>query len=267
MQRHKVSVVTTVYNDRENLKKVIRQVQSQDYENIEYIIVDGGSTDGTLDVIREAERQFRKGAAGENAGTEADGSTTANIEFRWISEPDKGIYDAINKGMKMATGDILGCCFDQYAAPDVLTRMVDIIEKEGTDGVHGDLYYMDGEKIVRHWHQGQGSIRTGWMPGHPTLYLRREVYETFGYYKTDYRISADYEFMIRILKDNQVKLSYLPEVLIYMAHGGTSTNSLGAYVAGMKEGHRALKENGVRFAWFTDFCRILRVLVQFVKKV
>ena len=125
---------------------------------------------------------------------------------------------------------------------------------------------MDGEKIVRHWHQGQGKIRYGWMPGHPTLYLRREVYETYGYYKTDYRISADYEFMIRILKDEKVKLSYLPEVLIYMSHGGTSTNSLGAYLEGMKEGHRALRENGVRFAWFTDLCRTLRVLVQFVKK-
>lgn len=248
MQKPKVSIVTAIYNDRENLKKIIQQVLSQDYENIEYIIVDGGSVDGTLDVIREVEKSFQ------------------NLELKWISEPDRGIYDAINKGMKMATGDILGCCFDQYAAPDVLTKMVNIMEAEGTDGVHGDLYYMEGEKIVRHWHQGQGSIRTGWMPGHPTLYLRREVYEKYGYYKTDYRISADYEFMIRILKDGKVKLSYLPEVLIYMAHGGTSTNSLGAYLAGMKEGHRALKENGVRFAWFTDLCRVLRVLVQFVKK-
>lgn len=106
----------------------------------------------------------------------------------------------------------------------------------------------------------------GWMPGHPTLYLRRSVYENFGYYRTDYRISADYEFMIRILKDGKVRLSYLPEVLIRMSHGGTSTNSLGAYLAGMKEGHRALKENGIPMAAFTDFCRTLRVLAQFVKK-
>lgn len=250
MHNPKVSIVTATYQDQENLKKVIRQVQSQDYENIEYIIVDGGSSDGTLDVIREAERSFRE----------------EGRELKWISEPDKGIYDAINKGMKLATGEILGCCFDQFAAPDVLTKMVRIIEQEGTDGVHGDLYYMDGEKIVRHWHQGQGKIRYGWMPGHPTLYLRRQVYETYGYYKTDYRISADYEFMIRILKDGKVKLSYLPEVLIYMSHGGTSTNSLGAYLEGMKEGHRALRENGVRFAWFTDVCRTLRVLLQFVRK-
>ena len=247
MENPKVSIITTTYNDKENLKKIIAQVKNQDYANIEYVIVDGGSTDGTLEVIAEAAEYF-------------------GSRLKWISEKDKGIYDAINKGIRLSTGDILGCCFDQYAGPDVISKMVTIMEKEGTDGVHGDLYYMEGDKVVRYWHQGQGNIRFGWMPGHPTLYLRKSVYDKYGLYKTDYRISADYEFMIRILKDDKVKLSYLPEVLIYMSHGGTSTNSLGAYLAGMKEGHRALRENGVRFAWFTDLCRTLRVLAQFAKK-
>lgn len=247
MENPKVSIITTTYNDKENLKKIIVQVKNQDYANIEYVIVDGGSTDGTLEVIAEAAEYF-------------------GDRLKWISEKDKGIYDAINKGIRLSTGDILGCCFDQYAGPDVISKMVAIMEKEGTDGVHGDLYYMEGDKVVRYWHQGQGNIRFGWMPGHPTLYLRKSVYDKYGLYKTDYRISADYEFMIRILKDDKVKLSYLPEVLIYMSHGGTSTNSLGAYLAGMKEGHRALRENGVRFAWFTDLCRTLRVLAQFAQK-
>lgn len=247
MENPKVSIITTTYNDKENLKKIIAQVKNQDYANIEYVIVDGGSTDGTLEVIAEAAEYF-------------------GSRLKWISEKDKGIYDAINKGIRLSTGDILGCCFDQYAGPDVISKMVEIMEKEGTDGVHGDLYYMEGDKVVRYWHQGQGNIRFGWMPGHPTLYLRKSVYDKYGLYKTDYRISADYEFMIRILKDDKVKLSYLPEVLIYMSHGGTSTNSLGAYLAGMKEGHRALRENGVRFAWFTDLCRTLRVLAQFAQK-
>lgn len=248
MENPKVSIITTTYNDKENLKKIIAQVKKQDYDNIEYVIVDGGSTDGTREVIAEAEAYF-------------------GDRLKWISEKDKGIYDAINKGIRLSTGDILGCCFDQYAGPDVISKMVDIMEKEGTDGVHGDLYYMEGDKVVRYWHQGQGNIRYGWMPGHPTLYLKKSVYDKYGLYKTDYRISADYEFMIRILKNKKVKLSYLPEVLIYMSHGGTSTNSLGAYLAGMKEGHRALRENGVRFAWFTDLCRTLRVLAQFIKKM
>ena len=241
----KVSIITTTYNDSANLRKTIRQIEAQDYANIEYIIVDGASKDDTLEVIADAKERF-------------------GDRLVWISEKDSGIYDAINKGLRLATGDFIGLCFDQFAAPDVISKMVSIMEKEGTDGVHGDLNYVDGEKIVRKWRQGQGNIRTGWMPGHPTLYLRKEVYETYGLYKTDYRSSADYEYMIRILKDGKVKLSYIPEVLIKMSHGGTSTNGLGAYLEGLKEGHRALKENGVKFAFVTDLLRILRVLRQFV---
>ena len=241
----KVSVVTTTYNDIENLKRILAEVKRQTYPNIEHIIVDGGSTDGTVDLLKELEEK--------EPG-----------RISWMSEKDNGIYDAINKGICMATGDIVGCCFDRYADEGVLLRMVEIMEKEGTDGVHGDLCYMDGDRIVRKWHQGQGVIRSGWMPGHPTLYLKKEVYDRFGLYRTDYRISGDYEFMVRILYRKEVTLSYLPEILIYMSHGGTSTNSLGAYVESMMEGHRALVENHVPFAWVTDLCRVVRVLSQFV---
>lgn len=241
----KVSVVTTTYNDIENLKRILAEVKKQTYPNIEHIIVDGGSTDGTVELLKELEEK--------EPG-----------RISWMSEKDNGIYDAINKGINMATGDIVGCCFDRYADEGVLMRMVETMEKEGTDGVHGDLCYMDGDRIVRKWHQGQGVIRSGWMPGHPTLYLKKEVYDRFGLYRTDYRISGDYEFMVRILYRKEVTLSYLPEILIYMSHGGTSTNSLGAYVESMLEGHRALVENHVPFAWVTDLCRVVRVLSQFV---
>ena len=241
----KVSVVTTTYNDIENLKRILAEVKRQTYPNIEHIIVDGGSTDGTVDLLKELEEK--------EPG-----------RISWMSEKDNGIYDAINKGIRMATGEIVGCCFDRYADEGVLMRMVEIMEKEGTDGVHGDLCYMDGDRIVRKWHQGQGVIRSGWMPGHPTLYLKKEVYDRFGLYRTDYRISGDYEFMVRILYRKEVTLSYLPEILIYMSHGGTSTNSLGAYVESKMEGHRALVENHVPFAWVTDLCRVVRVLSQFV---
>ena len=247
MSDMKVSIITTTYNDAGNLARIMEEILKQDYKNIEYIVVDGKSTDNTMEVIQEYEPRFHG-------------------KMRYISEKDKGIYDALNKGIAMATGDLIGCCFDRFADSHVISDMVSVVEKEGSDGVHGDLYYMDGDKIVRYWKQGQGNIRAGWMPGHPTLYLKRWVYEKYGLYKTDYRISADYEYMIRILKDNQVKLSYLNRVLIYMSHGGTSTNSLGSYLEGLKEGHRALKENQVRFPWVIDLLRTLRVLLQFIRR-
>lgn len=245
----KVSVITTTYNDAENLKKIIAGVAKQDYENIEYIIVDGGSTDETVQVIKDSLPLFQNG-------------------IRWISEPDQGIYDAINKGIRMATGEIIGTMFDEFADANVISRMVHAIEAEQCDGVHGNIHYVDREgRLVRNWRQGQGTIRSGWMPGHPTLYLKKSVYDTYGMYKTDYKIAADYEFMIRILKGKKVKLAYIDEVLVRMFYGGnsTSTGGLSSYAASLKEGHRALKENGLRFAWVTDFLRICRVLLQFLK--
>lgn len=243
----KVSIITTTYQDADNLSKIIDRVKAQDYPDIEYIIVDGGSKDHTQDVIKEAEQFF-----GER--------------LKWISEPDRGIYDAINKGLKMATGDIIGLMFDTFTSEHVISRMVDVMLKEGTDGVHGDINYVDGDRIVRKWRMGQGSIRTGWMPGHPTLYLKREVYETYGFYKEDYRIAADYEFIVRILKDKKVTLSYIPEVLVNMFYGGTSTGGISNYVDSFRESLRALKENQVHFALFINILRTFRVVLQFVRK-
>ena len=140
----KVSVVTTTYNDMDNLCRIMEEVRKQTYKNIEHIIVDGGSTDGTVEMLTRLSEE-QPGA------------------FRWISEPDDGIYDAINKGLKLCTGDIIGTCFDHFADETVLARMVEIMEREGTDGVHGDLCYMDGDRVVRKWHQGQGHIRSGWI--------------------------------------------------------------------------------------------------------
>ena len=240
----KVSIITTTYNNADNLRMIIKQVQNQDYENIEYIVIDGASTDETPQVINEAKQIF-----GDRLLT--------------VCEPDQGIYDAINKGLKVATGDIIGCCFDRFTSSQVISKMVRVMEEEHTDGVHGDLYYMDGSKIVRKWHMGQGKMRFGWLPGHPTLYLKKEVYEKYGYYKIGYKVSADYEFMVRCLWNRTVKLSYIPEVLIHMTYGGTSNNNLLAYMTSLAEGHRGLKEIGVHFAAFTDICRTLRVLFQF----
>lgn len=245
----KVSVITMTYNDRIHLEKCAAKVLKQNYENLEYIVVDGGSTDGTPEFLAQLKEKH-------------------GDKVIWVSEPDKGLYDALNKGIRMASGDIVGLMCDEFANEGVVSRMVATIEKEKTDGVHGNINYVSGDKVIRRWRMGQGSIRTGWMPGHPTLYLKKEIYETYGLYKTDYKIAADYEFMIRILKDKKVKLSYMDEVLVHMFHGeeSTSTGDFGSYLRSLKEGHRALKENHVAFAWCVDFCRIIRVLIQFVKK-
>lgn len=244
----KVSVITTTYNDIENLKKTIAGVSGQDYENIEYVIVDGGSKDGTVELIKESAKSFPGG-------------------IRWISEPDRGIYDAINKGIRMSTGDVVGFAFDEFADSHVISKMVQAIEDSGSDGVHGNIDYVDRDgKVVRKWRMGQGNIKSGWMPGHPTMYLKKELYDTYGLYKTEYKIAADYEFMIRMLKKKKVKLAYIDEVLVYMFYGenSTSTGGLSNYIASLKEGHRALKENGIYFAWITDLFRTFRVLKQFL---
>lgn len=245
----KVSVITMTYNDRIHLEKCAEKVLKQNYDNLEYIVVDGGSTDGTPEFLAQLKEKH-------------------GDRVIWVSEPDKGLYDALNKGIRMASGDIVGLMCDEFADEGVVSRMVSIIEKEKTDGVHGNINYMSGDKVIRRWRMGRGTIRTGWMPGHPTLYLKKEIYEAYGLYKTDYKIAADYEFMIRILKDKKVKLSYMDEVLVHMFHGeeSTSTGGFGNYVRSLKEGHRALKENHVAFAWSVDVCRIIRVLIQFVKK-
>lgn len=242
----KVSVITMTYNDLTHLKQCVDGILKQDYENIEYIIVDGASTDGTVEFLTGLSEQL-------------------GDKLRWVSEPDKGLYDALNKGIDMAAGDIIGIMNDCFAAEDVITRMVSVIEAEGTDGVHGNINYVDGQRVVRRWRMGQGSIRTGWMVGHPTMYLKREVYEMYGRYDLSLKIAADYEFMIRILKDGTVKLSYIDDVLVNMFHGenSTSTGGLKNYIASFREGHRALVQNGVRFAWVTDLCRIFRFVLQF----
>lgn len=247
-----VSVVTTTYEDLKHLKEVVDGIKKQNYEAIQYIVVDGGSKDGTIPFLQELETDFAK---------------RAGWELTWISEPDQGIYDAINKGVRMATGDIVGVMFDKFAADDVVFKMVAVMEREDSDGVHGDLIYVDEKgKPIRKWVMGNTkTIRDGWMPAHQTLYLKREVYEKYGVYKTDYKIAADYEFIVRILQDKSVRLSYIPEVLVHMFYGGTSSGGLTNYIHSFMESYRALKENHVPFAFVICTKRTMKVLWQFVK--
>lgn len=248
----KVSLLVTVYNVKESLPITLAAIEEQDYGDIEAVIVDGGSTDGTVELIR----QFADQAADRQG-----------LSVRWVSEPDEGLYDAMNKAYRMSTGDVIAVCNDKLCKPYAISRLVAAMEQGGPGciGAHSDLVYTEGERIVRQWHMGQGRIAQGWMPGHPTLFLKRSVYEKYGLYDTSYRCAADYEFMVRFLKDESNTLSYVPEVLVAMFYGGTSNAGLGNYLVSFQEGYLALKKNGVpRPLWIT-IKRTVRVLLQFGK--
>lgn len=241
----KVSLIMTTYNSRDNFVQSYESIQSQTYPEIEIIIIDGASTDGTVEEIEKRAKE--------------------NSALKWLSERDSGIYNALNKGIRMAEGDIIAIFNDQFLDETAIEEYVRAIEENQSDGVHSDLVYKDAAgRVVRKWKMGEGSIRKGWMPGHPTLYLRRSVYEQYGLYKEDYKCAADYEFMVRILKDGSIKLAYIAKPLIAMYYGGTSSGGLKAYAVSFWEGIRALHENQVRGALRITVCRMIKVLKQFL---
>ena len=242
----KVSLILTTYNRPDELESTMSSIQIQDYSNIEVIIKDGANNKDILDRIKRYAACFK-------------------YPVIYKTEKDNGIYNALNKGIEMSTGDIIAICNDVLTVPNAISMIVEAIERDGSDGVHSDLVYATDDKVVRYWHMGQGSIRQGWMPGHPTLYLKRKVYEEYGLYDTKYKVSADFEFMIRILKDNKVHLSYIPKILVRMFYGGTSTNSREAYYLSIMESYRALRQNNIPFAWLLIFKRTLKVVNQFKK--
>ncbi len=223
----KISVVTAVYNRRHTISDAIESVQSQSHDDVEHIIQDGGSTDGTLE---EAHRRATK-------------QTMIN------SQPDYGIYDALNKGIESASGDVIGFMHsdDYFASPDVLAKVAKMLEDPDLDGIYGDLDYVaknDPTRVVRHWVSGectQDNLELGWMPPHPTLYLRRKVYERFGPYDTSYQIAADYEAMLRYMTKGKIRLGYIPHVMVKMRTGGESNKSLGRLIQKSREDLRAMR--------------------------
>lgn len=247
----KVSLLVTTYNDHDNLVVTLTSIESQDYRNIEIVIVDGQSTDGTPELIRKY--------------ADAHRAENDSISVKWISEPDKGLYDAMNKAYRLSTGDIIAVCNDKLCTQNAVSKLVKAIEQGGTNciGSHADLVYVEENRIVRSWHMGEGSLRQGWMPGHPTLFLKREIYEKYGVYDIRYRCAADYEFMVRFLKDEDNHLAYVPEVLVAMFYGGTSNAGVMNYLISFKEGYQALRRNKVKFPLWITVKRTFRVLRQF----
>jgi glycosyltransferase involved in cell wall biosynthesis len=225
----KISVITAVYNRANTVADAIESVCGQTYGNLEHIVQDGGSTDGSLARI----------------------AVSSHDRMGLVSEPDGGIYDALNRGILRSTGDVVGFMHsdDLYAHPEVLARVAEVFEDPAVDGVYGDLDYVAADeptRVIRHWTSGSfqaSRLKWGWMPPHPTLYLRRHVYDQFGLYDASFRIAADYDAMLRYMTRGRINLAYIPEVLVKMRVGGESNKSLRRILLKSSEDMRALKNN------------------------
>jgi glycosyltransferase len=247
----KISVITATWNSANTISDTLDSISSQSYDDIEYIVVDGLSTDNTLEII-------------ENHNADV------NI---MISEQDDGIYDALNKGIAVATGDVIGFLHsdDVYASSDALQKIADVFSHSKIDSVYSDLNYVSKnhtDKVIRHWRSNEykpENILNGWMPPHPTFYLKREYYQLLGGFNLSYKIAADYDSILRYLWKNNLTSSYIPEVLINMRIGGESNRSFKNIVLKSKEDYRAMKNNGVP-AVRALLCKNLSKIPQFFKK-
>ena len=242
----KVSIITVCYNAAATLKQTIESVLAQDYPNIEYWVIDGGSKDGTKELLE---------------------SFGSRVNF--ISESDKGIYDAFNKGLSRVSGEVVGVigADDFYPSNDVISQVVQSFEQNQVDAVYGDLQFIDpvSLKVVRQWKAGaykRSSWLFGWMPPHPTFYVKRKVYEEFGHFKTHYTCAGDYEFMLRVLYKHSISVAYLPKLLMTMRTGGTSTASWRHRWVANREDRKAWRENDLRPYFFTVTLKPLRKIFQ-----
>jgi len=245
----KISIITAVFNNKSHLRDCIASIVSQSYPNVEHIIVDGGSTDGTLDVIRENDNKIAK----------------------WISEPDQGIYDAMNKGISLAGGEVIGIlnADDFYADSHVLSKVALSFHDDRISSCYGDLEYVNTantSRVVRYWHSGHYKAKSfywGWMPPHPTFFVRRDVYERYGLYNLTLGSAADYELMLRFLVKYRITTAYIPEVLVKMRQGGTSNSSLRNRLRANLMDRMAWSINGIKPYPWTLFLKPLRKVGQF----
>lgn len=247
----KVSIITVVYNNQDTIKDAIESVLNQTYKNIEYIIIDGASTDRTVEIIKSYEDKIDK----------------------FISESDKGIYDAMNKGIKLATGDIIGILNsdDFYASNDIIEKAVREFQEKKVDSVYGDLVYTDAKntnKVIRYWKSKsykRGLFQKGWHPAHPTFFVKKEVYDKYGLFNFDFKIAADYELMLRFLEKYQISSSYIPEIFVKMRLGGESNQSIKNVIKANIESYNAWKVNGLDINPFQMLLKPLSKLLQFKK--
>ena len=244
----KVSIITVCFNSERTIEDTLISVSGQSYQNIEHIVVDGASTDSTLSILR------------------AHADRIAHL----ISEPDLGIYDAMNKGIALASGNVIGFlnADDVFARKDSIEKVVTAFERNSAVAVYGDLVYVRGENldaIVRLWRSGKFSpakLKFGWMPPHPTFYVRNELVTLVGNFDTSFRIAADYDFILRCLSRKDLPVVYVPDILVRMRAGGASNRSVMAVLRKSQEDYRALRKNRIG-GWFTLVCKNFRKVFQF----
>jgi glycosyltransferase involved in cell wall biosynthesis len=248
----KVSLITVSYNSEDTIEETFLSVFSQKDVDLEYIVIDGGSKDNTLAIIEQYKDR---------------------IDY-FLSEKDKGIYDGMNKGLKMATGDVIGILNsdDVLAGETILSDVVGAFEQTNADGLYGDLVYVNRDdlfKVTRKWVSGNykdGDFKKGWMPPHPTFYVKRDVYERYGVFNLNFSSAADYEIMLRFIHKHKIRVAYLPKVMVKMRQGGKSNASLSNRLKANREDRKAWEVNGLKPGPFTLLFKPLSKITQFIKK-
>lgn len=245
-----ISLITPSYNSAATIARTIESVIAQNYSDLEYIIIDGVSKDRTAEIVSAYQNK---------------------IKIKFISEPDRGIYDAMNKGIKIASGEIIGILNsdDLFDNKLVLKNVAETFSDNSIEAVYGDVkYFFDNvDKITRYWRAGkyqESKLNNGWVIPHPALFVRRMVYEKYGLFNPDFRIAGDYEFILRILKIHKVKVKYLPEVFTKMYNGGASGSSLEQRKKGWEELKKAWLVNNLKLPHFFILRRILFKLRQYL---
>jgi len=232
----KLSMITVCFNSVETIEDTLTSILCQSHEDIEHIVIDGGSTDGTLEIIDRYKDKIAK----------------------VISEPDKGIYDAMNKGIRLSTGDIVATLNsdDVYADQTIVSQMVEFIQNNGLDAAYGDLVYIDhnnSDHVTRFWKAGEykrGAFYYGWVIPHPTFFCRKQVFEKYGYFNEKFQVAADFELLLRFIEKHQIKVGYLPKVIVKMRTGGKA-NVLRGIIRGNWEIIRSFRLNNLRLSpWF-----------------
>ena len=230
----KISIITATYNSGKTVTDTLESVLRQSYNDFEYLIIDGASKDDTMNIVKEYEPRF-------------DG------RLKYISEPDKGLYDAMNKGLKMATGDVVGILNsdDFYTSDDALQTIADAFRANDIDATYGDIHFVNDDdltKMVRYYSSSvfkRSYMRFGLMPAHPSFYCKKSIYDKYGYFDTSYRVAADFENLLRLIFINKIKTLYIPKDFVTMRTGGASTAGFGSRKQIMRDHLRAMKQNGV----------------------